>query len=412
MPTCQLYKLYNFTNFRNFMNFTNFKNKFVLVMGLGLHGGGLSVVKWLVKHGAKVTVTDLRDKKTLRPILDQFAVLFVFYVLAKHRKSDFRRAEMIIQTPAVPSTSPYLFIAAKHDVPVENEATLFFKMSPAPILGVTGTRGKSTTTALLGQMIKRRYPKSVVCGNIRTTTMFAVLDKLTKSAPAVVELSSQQLERLGHERLSPKLAVFTNLMVDHLNRYLNIQDYFDAKANIVRWQTRNDLAVLNYDNVWARKLAKLTPARVFWFSLKASPELDRGAFLVGEELVWRRPRRQQKIIDVSELALNGEHNIANALAASAAALAFGVSLNNVRQALKSFSGLPYRQELVRRLSDVDYVNDTTATTPDATIAALKTLRVTDRPNIILIVGGEDKNLDFRALAKVIKTACRALVLLP
>lgn len=381
-------------------------------MGLGLHGGGLSLVKWLVKHGALVTVTDLRDKTTLKSSLGALKGLKIKYVLGAHREEDFQKTEMVVQNPAVPNTSKYLFVAAKHDVPIENEATLFLKMCPGRIFGVTGTRGKSTTAAILASILKLHDERAVLCGNIRVITMFDVLDKIKKDQPVVVELSSWHLERLGHERLSPPIALVTNLMADHLNRYPNMEDYKAAKEQIVRWQKAGDLAVLNLDNLYSRKMSQITPAEKLFFSAGAGRYEEQGTFLVDDELIWRIKGQQKKLIKIEELGVAGAHNIINALGASAAALGVGVPIGAVRRALKAFHGLPYRQEFRREVGGVEYVNDSASTTPDATLAALAVWLVPGKRRVILIAGGEDKNLDYHVLAEQIMSDVKSLILLP
>ncbi len=227
-----------------------------LVMGLGVNAGGLGVTRFLVEAGAEVTVTDLRDERVLRPTLEQMQGLPVRYVLGEHHEEDFRRAELVIRNPGVPRESRFLAIAREHGARIEMEMTLFFRLCPGPILGVTGTRGKTTTTMLVGAIMRQQYPETVVAGNMRVSAL-EQLPRITSTTPVVLELSSWQLEGLGEVGLSPRYACVTNLSPDHLDRYGSMEEYGAAKKQIFLHQRRErgDAVVLNADDPVVRSWA-------------------------------------------------------------------------------------------------------------------------------------------------------------
>jgi UDP-N-acetylmuramoylalanine--D-glutamate ligase len=390
------------------MELSDLKGKRALVLGLGTHGGGVAVARWLVKHGARVTVSDSKTRGELASSLRQLKGLPIHYVLGKHPNSLLRGCDMLIQNPGVPRDLPLLALAHRRGLPVENEASLFLKLCPSHlVLGVTGSKGKSTTTALLGAMLKRQWPRTVVAGNIRDQVMFGVLDKLSPRTPVVLELSSWHLEVTGSHRLRLPLGVVTNVLPEHLNRYRNLGDYAQAKANMLRYQRARDSVVLNYDNPVTRSFAKLAPSRVYWFSV--TRPVTRGAYLRQGVAYFRDGSRVTKLFRMSDLKIVGAHNQANALAAACAAFVARVAPAKIRAAVKSFRGLHDRLELVREVRGVRYYNDTTATAPVATEAALEVFK---GQNIVLIAGGTDKALDYTSLARGIRRHVDTLVLLP
>ncbi len=342
----------------------------VLVMGLGSHGGGVGIARFLASRGATVTVTDLRSEEDLRSSVIALAELPIRFVLGEHRDSDFRGADMVVRNPAVPLDSPFLATARRSGVPIEMEMGLFFSEWPsARTIGVTGTRGKTTTATFIHHILKEHGVDSVLAGNMRVSAV-GMLDDLQENQTVVLELSSWQLEGLDKHRISPSVAVVTNVLPDHLDRYEDMETYAEAKKTIVRHQTDSDLAILNRENVHSRSFAAITPAEIRWFSQ-------------GDEIVgWERA------------LVSGDHNRANLAAGILATSIFDIPESTVERAIATFPGVPYRQQLIATINGVAYVNDSTATTPDATLAALATLQ--DR--IILIAGGSDKGLSYLALA--------------
>lgn len=397
------------------------KNRRVLVMGLGLHGGGLGVTRFLLRQGAQVTVTDLRTAEELAPSLAALEGEPVRYVLGRHRREDFARADLVVRNPAVPLDSPYLEEARRQGVPIEMEMTLFFERCPGPIVAVTGTKGKSTTTALLGHIVRRLHSDTVVAGNIRVSAL-EVLPQIGPDTPVVLELSSWHLEGLGERGMAPHVAVVTNVYPDHLNRYPSMEAYAGAKRLIYRAQGPDDLLVLNADDALVRDFALEAPSRVAWFGtglhrhgegLRAGdghvlPLGAGAALLAGDGLVWiDQEGRPVTVCSRDQILLPGRHNLANVLAATAAAVLYGVPGPKIAAAVSTFEGLPGRLELVRVLDGVRYINDTTSTAPASTVAALKGL---EGP-VVLIAGGADKGLAYDVLAEAVDDEVRAIVLL-
>ena len=378
------------------------RGKRVLVMGLGINAGGVGVARFLAERGAYVTATDLRTADVLRPSLEALSDLPVRYVLGEHRDEDFAAADIVIRNPGVPRESPYLEIARARGAQIEMEMTLFFRLCPAPIIGITGTRGKTTTTMLAGAMFQQQYPDTVVAGNLRISAL-EQLPRITPSTPVVLELSSWQLEGLGEAELSPQYACVTNVSPDHLDRYASMDEYAAAKQHILLHQSpeRGDVAVLNADDQRVKSWNSVVrrTAGLAWFSTRQTLDEIRtlqdgmcgAAWWDGDRLMWN----EERIATDDILTLRGEHNRANVAAAVALAQAYQPPVNHpvVATALRNFKGVSDRQEIVRERRGVRFINDTTATTPTATVAALQ---ATPGP-IVLIAGGADKHLRFDEL---------------
>jgi UDP-N-acetylmuramoylalanine--D-glutamate ligase len=377
--------------------------KRVLVMGLGVHGGGLGVARFLAGQGAAVTVTDLRDAGALAESLRQLAGLPIRYVLGEHRAADFTSADLVVRNPGVPHDSPYLAAARTAGVPIEMEMSLFFRLCPAPILGVTGTRGKTTTTLLCAAMLTAWRPDTVVAGNMRVSAL-EQLAQIGPETPVAIELSSFQLEGLAEYGLSPQIAVATNLSPDHLNRYATMADYAAAKQGIVAGQSARDWAVLNRDDpaIWAFRAA--TPAGILPFG-QDEPASD-GAWLAGDELRWRF-QGAEYAAPRGALRVPGAHNALNALAAGLAALARGAPFTAVEAGLRNFGGVRDRLESLAELDGVLWINDTTATSPAGAAAALQAMT---RP-VVLIAGGSEKHTDFTDYAAVAAPRVKTVVML-
>ena len=290
----------------------------------------------------------------------------------------------------MPDNSPYLKVAKKNNIPIEDDVGIFFELCPAPIIGVTGTKGKSTVVTLIYQFLKSKYSDVVLAGNIGISPLES-LKKIKKSSKVVLELSSWQLEGLKKHQKSPQVALITNIYPDHLNRYKNLEDYIKSKKIIFLFQKPKDSLFLNYDDSVVKKFAKIAKSKVYFFSKK------------------RIPKGFKKNIKDSKL---GEHNISNILAAISVVGLYKVPLKNIQKILKKFKSIPWRQEFIKKIRGVKYFNDTTATMPEAAIAAIRTLsQKFPKSKIILIAGGQDKKLNFRSLAKEISKRVSHLILL-
>lgn len=362
-------------------------------MGLGLHGGGVETVKFLTRKGAKITVTDLRDKKKLAPaLLSLKKCKTVKYILGKHRKRDFLRNDIIVKNPGVPPDSPYLKIAKIAGIPVTSDVGIFFKNFPGKIIGVTGTRGKSTTAYLIWKFLQQKYKNKVyIGGNIRKSVL-PLLARSGKRDLAVLELSSFQLEDLAQEKISrksPEIAVLTNIFHDHLNWHKNFKNYIRAKSYIFKFQKPTDYLFVHTDENLIRRTVKSARSKIV------------------------RPELPQKLKPLVDTKLGAHYRISVALATSVAKH-FRIREKAIWETLKNFRGLEGREEHVATVRGIHFVNDTTSTIPEATIAALERFHkiIAKGKKLILIAGGTDKKLDFKKLAQSIKSLTDRLILLP
>jgi UDP-N-acetylmuramoylalanine--D-glutamate ligase len=388
------------------MNQADFKGKKITVMGLGTLGGGVGVVKYLAKKKAKVLVTDVRKRSELTDSINKIGAKNVKYVLGRHRLKDFKNTDLVIKNPAVPNGSKYIIYAKKNGIPVESDASLFFQLCKNPIIGVTGTKGKTTTVALLKSILKSAGKEVVLVGHNRVS----VLDRLnviSKKSIVIFELSSWRLEILSEHKLSPHVAVMTNIAQDHLNTYRNMGEYIKAKSNIFAFQHMDDFVILNKDNQYTAKLGKKVVARRYWFSRKFFPD-QNGIFVRSGRIFFRNAGQESQIMNIKTLRLRGKHNLDNVMAAVSAAKLLKIPNKAIVNALSNFGGLKDRMEFVKDLHGKRYYNDTAATIPEATIAALNSF---DK-KVILIAGGVDKKVSYQALAKAIKNKAEYVVLLP
>jgi|GEM_PF-159611 len=368
----------------NIIDFKNLRDKNILVMGLGLLGGGVETVQWLVKQGASVLVTDLKTKKELSDSLNKLKGLKIRYVLGKHQVQDFVRADLIIKNPGVPRDSKFLKIAKKNNIPIESDLSLFFRLFKGKIIGVTGTKGKSTTVSLLAHILKTAKKKFVFGGNIGQSP----LNQLSKNYPlAILEISSWQLEDLAHLKKSPDVAVITTIFPDHLDTYKNFADYVEAKKTIFKFQTKNNILILNASDLIVKKFAKEAKAKIIYFFPKGS------SYKISDRL-----NRKTKIFN------------SNVLAATSVALVLKIPLTLIKKAIKTFRGVLNRLEFICEKNGIKYYNDSASTIPQSTILALNSLA--NKRNIVLISGGADKKLDFSKMAQRISKTCKAVVLLP
>jgi len=391
-----------------------FRGRKITVMGLGLNQGGLGIAKWLLRHGARLTITDLKTREQLAPSIEALAAVKgahpVRYVLGRHRKEDFRNADMIIQNPGVPRDSEHLAIARKAGIPIESDISIFFRLCPHPIVGISGTKGKTSVTALLGAMLKRGFGEVVVGGNIRRSPLdhLDALLRARKATPIVLELSSWQLESLKAVKMSPAIAALTNVMPDHLNRYDGMKDYAAAKELIYAWQLPTAVAVVPYDGASTRKMGARVRGERFWASMKPLPQEQNGLFYRGAKAIVRSQGIEIALFDAKDVRLPGAHNLWNALLAGGAAYLRGAKPNAIRAALRAFRGVPHRLERVREIRGISYWNDTAATTPEASVAAMETIFAKKKG--VLIAGGADKELAFGAWAKAVKRRAKKVIL--
>jgi len=389
---------------------SDFKGKKVTVMGIGLHGGGAASVRFFAENGAKVIATDMKTEKELEPSLKKLKDLKnVTFVLGQHRMEDFENVDIVIKGPAVPWNSKHIQAALKKKIPVEMDSSIFFKLCKLTIIGVTGTKGKTTIATLIAEILKSAGKKVFTAG-IGQKPVLGALDEVgdEKKGAVVFEISSWRLSALGRAGLSPHIAVITNIFQDHLNYYSAMEKYIADKKYIFSSQKEDDFVILNYDDENTRILSDEAKSKVIFFT--ANAKIDSGCDFIGvkEGKIFYRNGSEEKIIcDINDIKLRGGHNLYNVLAAVAATLAYGVAPEKICEAVKNFKGVPHRLEFVREIDKVKYYNDTAATMPDAAIAGINSF---SKP-IVLIAGGADKNLEFKSLVKTISEKVKKLILL-
>ncbi|HCC23523.1 TPA: UDP-N-acetylmuramoyl-L-alanine--D-glutamate ligase [Candidatus Falkowbacteria bacterium] len=363
--------------------FPSYKNKKVLILGLGLLGRGIKDTIFFAKQGAKVIVTDLKTKKQLEPALKLLSPYKnITFVLGRHRFEDIDRADLIIRNADVPFNSKFLQYALKQGKNVDMDESLFAEYCPCPIIGVTGTRGKTTTTILIAELLKSTGRRVHLAGNIQGEATLPLITKVKSSDLVVLELSSWQLQGFGWKKISPHVAVFTNIYPDHLNRYKNMTEYINDKKHIYKHQTTDDFLIINRSNPTTKKLIKEANSRVITFSQSDFP-----------------PSYKTK--------LPGAHNKENIAAAIQVAKLFGVKAAAIKQVIASFPGVAHRLEFVKTINGIDFYNDTTSTTP---IAGQKALASFTKP-IYLIAGGATKKLDLTDFGRSIAKKAKLVALL-
>lgn len=358
-------------------------------MGLGILGRGVNVAKFLANAGAELTVTDLKDEEQLASSLQILSPhKNINYVLGKHNLADFRDKDMLIKAAGVPLDSPYVAEARKNNIPVEMDASLFTKLADGVmIVGVTGTRGKSTVTQLIYEIIEAGGKNVYLGGNVKGLATLPLLEKIKTGDIVVMELDSWQLQGFGDSKISPHVAVFASFMQDHMNYYKgDMNAYFADKANIFKYQKAEDYLVCGEQVAEFMKENGFKPA--------------------GKKLVASK----KNIPSEWNIKLQGEHNLANIAMAVKVSEIFGVCDDIIKNTVENFAGAPGRLEFVKEINGIKFYNDTTATTPDAAMAAVKSLHKDGKSNIVLIGGGADKELDFNEYAGFIKDKIKAMAL--
>ncbi|HHT9146020.1 MAG: UDP-N-acetylmuramoyl-L-alanine--D-glutamate ligase [Candidatus Brocadiaceae bacterium] len=381
-----------------------FKNKKITVMGLGLFGGGVGVAQFLARQGARVTVTDLRNAAELSSSIKQLEGLPISYKLGGHSEEDFTNTDMVVVNPAVPKNSKFIQIARNNHIQIDTEMNIFFKLCPAPIIGITGSNGKSTTTTLTGKILEETQRRTWIGGNIGKS-LLGYLEEMKPADIVVLELSSFQLEELNKTGKSPHISIVTNISPNHLDRHADMDEYIQAKKAIILHQNFTDYVVLNYDDQELRKWEKDCKGRVLWYS--ANHTLANGAFVKSNDIVISMNGQNTVIPCVSRVKIPGMHNLQNILAASCAAYLAGARKQHIEKAITTFTGLEHRLEFVREVNGVKYYNDSKATTPKSSIAAITAFHA----QVILIAGGYDKGSSFEEFTGVCAQHTKAVVLI-
>jgi UDP-N-acetylmuramoylalanine--D-glutamate ligase len=386
------------------MDATTFADQRITIMGLGFFGGSIGLARYLVAQGARVTITDLKPAAELQDSVVSLHGLPVRFVLGRHETEDFTDVDMVFASPAVRRDSSYLSAARARGVPIDTEMNLFMRLCRGSVIGVTGSNGKTTTTSLIGAILRMANPRTQVGGNIGRSLLPEVA-AIEPGDPVVLELSSFQLEDLAAVGRSPHIGLFLNLSANHLDRHGTMEAYLAVKIQIFADQGPDDVAILNADDPRLRPLVGRLRSRVCLFS--GAQAVDNGAYVEGDRVVVAHAGMAVEVCRLGDIPLLGRHNVANVLAAVAAADAWGVSAAVMRAAIRAFPGVEHRLEHVRALHGVSFYNDSIATTPTGTLAALEAIQ---QP-IWLIAGGYDKGLPFQALGETIVRRVKGVFLI-
>ncbi len=385
---------------------SDLRGKNALVLGLGLNQGGVGVARYLVGEGANVLVTDMQPASRLVESLVALVDLPIRYTLGEHDEADFDWAEIVVRNPGVPRESRWLQRARERDVRIEMEMTLFFRASPAPIIGVTGTKGKTTTATMVATLLREHWPAVQVAGNMGRSAVLE-LDSLDPDVPVILELSSFQIEGLIEQQLSPHIAVITNISEDHLDRYPTFDVYAQVKADLARHQTSSDWILFNRDDALLSELVRGLPGQRASFGLEETSELN--AFWIEDgTFAGRLEGETFDLGDVNRLQMPGQHAQLNALAAIASATLAGVPKAVIERAIPRIQPIADRMEAVATIAGIEFINDTTATVPVAAIAAL---RACAGQSIVAIAGGSEKQISMEQFAEELAERAKAVVLL-
>ena len=393
----------------------NLKGKRIVVVGLGRTG--LAAARFLHGRGARVVVSDKATEKELGDAVGALGQLGIRVELGPHRAASFQNADLILVSPGVAHTIEPIAQANARGVPVIGEVELASAFIKEPIIAVTGTNGKTTTTALLGEMLKDSGIQAFVGGNIGNPLIEYVRQE-QKAQIVVAEISSFQLDTIANFR--PKVSVLLNITTDHLDRYPDFEAYANSKMRIFRNQRADDVAVLNGSDPLIRaKTKSIKSQRVFFPSLEAD---EQGAILNEKRIILNLNKLKriqseiriqhsvfsiQQYLDISKMLLRGRHNFENACAASLAALAGGATLDGIQKTLDHFKGLAHRLEHVATINAVDYYNDSKATNVDGVLRALECF---SKP-VLLLMGGRDKGGNFKALQDSIRQHAKELIVM-
>lgn len=357
--------------------------KKVIVMGAGI--SGIAAVRLLLDVGAVPVLFDENEKLDRAKVTGQLEGKEIEIVTGNLPKESMETAVLLVMSPGIPVDTPFVEQFRKARIPVWGEIELAYQYAKGDVIAITGTNGKTTTTALTGKIMEDYYGKAYVVGNIGAPYTAAALD--TKDGEVTVaEISSFQLETIHHFR--PRISAILNITPDHLNRHHTMENYVECKEAVARNQTSGDVCVLNYENDYTRAFADRCPAKVVFFS--SGQRLEEGIYLRGEDIMYADGGDSRKLLNIHEMKLLGLHNVENVMAAIGMALAYGVPEESVIKSVKEFTAVEHRIEYVATVRGVDYYNDSKGTNPDA---AIKGIQAMNRKTV-LIGGGYDKDSSY------------------
>ena len=375
------------------------KNKRVLVVGLGK--SGISAAMFLRKRGARVTVSDARSAVALAKEIPSLLDAGIMVESGGHGLLTFRRQDLIVVSPGVPMDTPEVKQVIGYGMPVIGELELASRFLKGRVVAITGSNGKTTTTTLVGKILKETGLPTLVGGNIGLPVIDLVPES-TDDSVSVLEVSSFQLETIEH--FHPWISVVLNITPDHLDRHGSFDNYAAMKARITENQTAEDFLVLNAEDKPTQMVAAKTRAQIFWFSTRRP--IKQGAFVHGESIVFlpREGAKTEAIMPVAEIPLKGAHNVENMLAAACAARLAGAAAEKIRASVRSFKAVEHRLEFVRTVQGVEYFNDSKATNVDAAMKAVSSFP----SGIHLILGGKDKDSDYTVLSPLLRERVKAV----
>jgi len=382
------------------------RNKKITVIGLG--ESGIKVALLLYDEGAVVTVSEKGDNEIIRKNSRLLRERYIDFELGRHTEGFLKDTELFVVSPGVENSALPIQYAERNDIPIISELELGYNFCCGPIVAVTGTNGKSTVVSLIGEILNASGIRAKVCGNIGNS-LSGEVKKISKNTVAVLEVSSFQLERI--ESFKPKISVILNVTEDHLDRHKSFNDYLKAKIKVFKNQTKDDIAILNYDDKVLRDVKKL-PSRVLYFSTSKKVE---GVYLERGKVKLSLRNKVKTLFDISSFtekesnkrSLRGKHNIENILLCSLVASLLGAKEEDIEKAINSFKPLAHRFENVKEINGVTFIDDSKATNIDSTYRAVQSIK----SNIILIAGGKDKNLSYGKVSSIIKDKVKCLFLI-
>ena len=371
------------------------------VLVVGLARTGIATALFCAARGARVTATDERAESELREGAEKLSAAGCALEFGVHREKTFLAQDLIVPSPGVPYALPALEAARARGIPVWSEIELASRFLAGRLMAITGSNGKTTTTSLLGHILEKAGVPTLVAGNIGVPLISRV-ETTSDSTITVVEVSSFQLENITAFR--PDVAVLLNITPDHLDRHGSLEAYGRAKARLFENQTANDFAVLNADDAGVTPYAPSRP-QVFWFS--RTMRVASGAFLRGDDVVFRRDGAETVLLRRNQIGLRGEHNVENVLAAASAGLLAGAAPAAIASGVETFAGVEHRLEFVAEIAGVSFFNDSKATNVDATLKALDAFP----GRLLVILGGKDKGGDFTLLREPLRRRACLLLLI-
>ncbi len=380
----------------------DWKGKHLIIVGAARQG--LALAKYLSGHGVKVTVTDQKDDKVINAVLQDFQEGEINWALGGHPIELLDDADALSLSGGIPLSIPFVKQAIQRGIPLTNDSQEFMDIVTCPVIGITGSAGKTTTTLLVGKMAENAYGRehTWVGGNIGNP-LIAVVDQIKDEDIAVVELSSFQLELMTSV---PEIACVLNVTPNHLDRHGTMNEYTRAKARILTCQSSSDIAILNRDDEGSWNLRNDVQGRLLTFGLTRPAPGLMGTYLAGKMISYWDGTSSKDLIPVSSVRLRGEHNLLNTLAACAVAFAADLPVESMINGVEALSGVDHRLEYIRTWKGADWYNDSVATAPERSIAAINSFQ----EPLVLLAGGRDKDLPWHDFARLVLQRVKQLIL--